>query len=229
VFFEFYKRFQYYLDNYAFINYNLSKIVKEDDMMTGTEKLEALINNSKGVITSKLAAYHDIHREYLSEFVRQGKLERIAHGIYITPDVWEDKMLIYQLRKNKMVYSHETALFLHDLTDRDPVAYCVTVPTGYNTSKLKHDGLIVYTIKKELLELGICTKRTTFGNDIKTYNMERTICDILRDRNNQDVVVVSDALKRYVRRSDKDLNRLMKYAGILRIEKVLRNYLEVLL
>lgn len=105
----------------------------------------------------------------------------------------------------------------------------MTVPTGYNTSKLKQDGLIVYTIKKELLELGICTKKTTFGNDIRTYNMERTICDILRDRKNQDVAVVSDALKRYVRRSDKDLNRLMKYAGILRIEKVLRNYLEVLL
>ena len=34
-------------------------------MMTGTEKLEALINNSKGVITSKLAAYHDIHRGVL--------------------------------------------------------------------------------------------------------------------------------------------------------------------
>ena len=94
MFFEFYKRFQYYLDNYAFINYKLSKIVKEDDMMTGTEKLEALINNSKGVITSKLAAYHDIHREYLSEFVRQGKLERIAHGIYITPDVWEDNFFL---------------------------------------------------------------------------------------------------------------------------------------
>ena len=59
--------------------------------------------------------------------------------------------------------------------------------------------------------------------------MERTICDILRDRKNQDVVVVSDALKRYIRRPDKDLNRLMKYAGILRVEKVLRNYLEVLL
>jgi predicted transcriptional regulator of viral defense system len=198
-------------------------------MMTGTEKLEALIKSSKGVITSKQATNHNIHREYLSEFVRQGKLERIAHGIYITPDVWEDKMLIHQLRKSKMVYSHETALFLHDLTDRDPVAYCVTVPTGYNTSRLKQDGLIVYTIKKELLDLGICTKQTTFGNDIRVYNMERTICDILRDRKNQDVVVVSDALKRYIRRPDKDLNRLMKYAGILRVEKVLRNYLEVLL
>lgn len=86
-----------------------------DDMMTGTEKLDAFIRNCKGVITSKLAADHGIHREYLSEFVRQGKLERIAHGIYITPDVWEDKMLIHQLRKKNLIYSHETALFLHDL------------------------------------------------------------------------------------------------------------------
>ena len=128
-----------------------------------------------------------------------------------------------------MVYSHETALFLNDLTDRDPVSYCVTVPTGYNTSKLKQDGLIVHTIKKELLDLGICTKQTSFGNDIRTYDMERTICDMLRDRKNQDIAVVSDALKRYARRSDKDLNKLMKYADVLRIEKVLRSYLEVLL
>jgi len=193
------------------------------------EKLEALIKSSNGVITTKLADNHDIHREYLSEFVRQGKLERIAHGIYITPEVWEDKMLIFQLRKSKKVYTHETALFLNDLTDRDPVSYCVTVPTGYNTSKLKQDGLIVHTIKKELLDLGICTKQTSFGNDIRTYDMERTICDMLRDRKNQDIAVVSDALKRYARRSDKDLNKLMKYADVLRIEKVLRSYLEVLL
>jgi predicted transcriptional regulator of viral defense system len=197
--------------------------------MTGKEKLEDLIRSSKGVITTKNADNCDIHREYLSEFVRQGKLERIAYGIYVTPEVWEDKMLFYQLRKGKMVYSHETALFLNDLTDRDPVVYSVTVPTGYNTSKLKQDGMIVHTIKKELLDLGICTKQTTFGNDVKTYNMERTICDILRDRKKQDVAVVSDALKRYVRRPDKDLNRMMSYASILRIEKVLRNYLEVLL
>ncbi len=197
--------------------------------MTGSEKLESLMKSSKGVITAKLADTHDIHREYLSEFTRQGKLERISHGIYITPDVWGDRMLIHQLRKEKMVYSHETALFLHDLTDRDPVVYCVTVPTGYNTSKLNEDGLIVYTIKKELFELGICIRQTVFGNDVRTYDMERTICDIIRDRNNQDAAVVSDALKKYAQRSDKDLNRLMKYAELLRVEKILRNYLEVLL
>lgn len=197
--------------------------------MTGLEQLELLIEKSGGVITTKLADSHNIHREYLNEFIKQGKLERVAYGIYIAPDVWEDKMLIYQMRKSKMIYSHETALFLHDLTDRDPLDYCVTVPSGYNTSRLKQEGLIVRTIKKELFEMGICTKKTAFGNDVKTYDMERTICDILRDRNNQDVSELSDALKRYSRRKDKDLNRLMKYAGLFKIEKVLRPYLEVLL
>jgi len=197
--------------------------------MTGFEKLETLMNSNSGMITPKLADAHGIHREYLSEFARQGKLLRVTHGIYITPDMWEDKMLIHQLRKGKMVYSHETALFLHDLTDRDPLKYCVTVPTGYNIKKLKQDGLIVHTIKKELFELGICTKQTPFGNDVRVYDMERTICDILRDRYHQDVAVVSDALKKYAYKQDKNLNKLMKYAGLFRIENVLRPYLEVLL
>ena len=197
--------------------------------MSGASKLDDLLKSSKGVITAKFADVHGVHREYLSEFVRQGKLERIAHGIYITPEVWEDKMLILQLRKDKMVYSHETALSLHDLTDRDLVAYCVTVPAGYHTSKLNQEGLIVHTVKKELLDLGICIKQTVFGNDVRTYNMERSICDILRDRNNQGTTVVTEALKRYVRKQDKDLDQLMKYAGFLRVEKILRSYLEMLL
>ncbi len=100
---------------------------------------------------------------------------------------------------------------MHDLTDRAPVSYCATVPTGYNTGKLKQDGLIVYIVKKEPLYLGSCTKQTAFGNDIRTYDMERTVCDIIRDRNSLDAAVVSDTLKRYVRRPDKDLNRLIPY------------------
>lgn len=197
--------------------------------MSGISKLEELLKISRGVITAKFADAHGIHREYLSEFVRQGKLDRIAHGIYITSEAWKDKMLIIQLRKQKMVYSHETALFLHNLIDSDPVAYCVTVPTGYHTSKLNQEGLIVHTVKKELLYLGICIRKTILGNDVRTYNMERSICDILRDRNNQNTTVISDALKRYVREKDKDINQLIEYAKSLRVEKILRNYLEVLL
>ena len=197
--------------------------------MTSIEKLKMLIEKHDGVITTKLAGENNIHREYLSELVRLGDIERVGHGIYITPDAWEDKLMIYQLRRSKMIYSHETALYLQDLIDRDPVKYVVTVPNGYNPTRLKNDGLIVYTVKKELFELGVCTKETSFGNKVKTYDMERTICDILRDRNNQDPAVVNDSIKRYLNKKDKDLNKLMKYAGLLRVENVIRLYLEVLL
>ncbi|NLZ83553.1 MAG: abortive phage infection protein [Clostridiales bacterium] len=197
--------------------------------MTGTEKLKALIKKSNGVITTKLVEENNIHREYLRELVRDGNLERVAHGVYITPEIWEDQLMILQLRKNKMIYSHETALYLQDLTDRDPVQYVVTVPHGYNPTRLKNEGLKVHTVKRELFELGVCYNETTFGHKVKTYDMERTICDILRDRNNQDPAIVNNAIKRYLYRKDKDLNKLMKFAGFLRVETVLRPYLEVII
>jgi predicted transcriptional regulator of viral defense system len=197
--------------------------------MSNAKTLEKLIKSSGGVITAKLAEENNIHREYLSELTRAGKLERVAYGVYITPDVWEDKMLIHQLRKKKMIYSHETALFMNDLTDREPLAYSVTVPYGYNDSRLKKEGLIVHTVKQELFELGATTKQTTFGNDVRVYDPERSICDLIRDRNNQDQAIITDALKRYVIRKEKDLNRLITFAGKFRVEKILNTYLEVLL
>lgn len=197
--------------------------------MTSIEKLKMLIEKHDGVITTKLAGENNIHREYLSQLVGLGDIERVGHGIYITPDVWEDGLMINQLRRSRIIYSHETALYLHDLTDRDPVQYVVTVPHGYNPTRLKNEGLVVHTVKKELFELGVCTKETSFGNKVKTYDMERTICDILRDRNNQDPAIVNDSIKRFVNKKDKDLNKLMKYAGLLRVENIIRPYLEMLL
>lgn len=197
--------------------------------MTGVNRLKKLIQKHGGIITTSIVEKNNIHREYLNSLVKEGELERVSRGIYITPDVWEDRLLINQLKRTRMIYSHETALYLHDLTDRDPLKYVVTVPQGYNPSRLKEEGFIIHTIKKEWFELGLCIKKTTFGNEVKTYNMERTICDILRDRNNQDPAIINDSIKRYFSRKEKDLNKLMKYAKELRIETVLRTYSEVLL
>ena len=63
-------------------------------------------------------------------------------------------MYLVHLRCKQAVFSHETALFFHDLTDREPLVYEITVKTGYNPSKLKEDGIKVYTIKKNSMEKG---------------------------------------------------------------------------
>ena len=134
-------------------------------------------------------------------------------------------MYLLHLRCPQAVFSHETALFFHDLTDREPLEYSVTVKTGYNPTRLKNEGMQVFTIKAELHEVGLITGQTPFGHNVPVYDMERTVCDVLRRRNQIEVQNFQGALKAYVRRKDKDLRTLMRYAKLFRVEKILRQYL----
>lgn len=197
--------------------------------MNNANKLERLLREHGGTITTAEANTAGISNEGLRGLVSSGALERVSHGVYLAPDSFFDKMYVMQKRLTKVIYSHETALFLHDLTDRDPIRYTVTVPSDYEVKRLKEEGMHVFYIKRELHGLGAVTMKTVFGNSITAYNMERTICDCVRSRKQMDISIVTDALKRYTKRPDKDLNLLMAYAEQFRISNVIRGYLEVLL
>lgn len=194
-----------------------------------SENLQIILQENGGVITTAGANAAGISNECLRRLVGSGKLERVAHGVYISPDDFTDKMYVAQLRRPKMIYSHETALFLHGLTDRDPISYTATVPSGYNTKAIIEDGMNVFSIKRELHELGSVQLETIFGHMVTAYGLERTICDCIRSRNKMDIAIVTDAVKRYVKRSDKNLNILMEMAETFRVTKPLRNYMGVLL
>lgn len=182
-----------------------------------------------GAVKTAQANEIGISNERLRLLVKSGDLERAAFGVYVLPDELIDKMYTAQLRRSKIIYSHETALFLHDLTDRDPVRYTVTVPTGYNAVRLREEGFTVFTIARELHDVGVAKLTTIFGHTVIAYDLERTICDCLRSRNQMDISIVTDAIKRYAGRKDKDLNTLMKMAETFAVAKSLRSYMEVLL
>ncbi len=193
------------------------------------EKLRALLMQKEGTVTTAEANKIGISNERLRLLVKSGELERAAFGVYVLPDEFIDKMYIAQLKRPKIIYSHETALFLHDLTDRDPISYAVTVPAGYNIAQLRKEGFTVYSIKRELHDLGVTKLTTMFGYIVIVYGLERTICDCLRSRNRMDISVVTDAVKRYVLRKDKDLYTLMKMSETFGVSKLVRSYMEVLL
>ena len=197
-------------------------------LMNHKEKLVKLIEKKNGLLLTKDAEQEGIPRKYLSIFNKEGLLERVAHGVYVSPDTFVDEMYIIQARVGKAIFSHETALYLHDLTDRDPIEYSVTIPSGFNGSSLRKDGVKVYKIKKELHELGVMQLKTNFGRTIKAYNKERTICDIIRNRNNMDIDILNEALKRYVRDKDRNIHQLLNYAKKLRIYSITRKYMEML-
>ena len=197
--------------------------------MAMPNELQSVLKQNGGIVTTAQANDVGVSNERLRLLVHSGDLERVTTGIYVLPDEFTDKMFIVQLRRPKIIYSHETALFLHELTDRDPINYMVTVPTGYNPTRLREDGFTVFTIKRELHEIGVTKLTTMFGNSVTVYDLERTICDCLRSRNNLDIAVVTDAIKRYAKRKDKNLNKLMQMAETFKVTKLLRGYMEVLL
>ena len=197
--------------------------------MTQNEQIKNLIQANDGMIQTSQVISLGISKPVLYQYIRENEMEQIAHGVYATKDTWIDAMYMVHLRCEQAVFSHETALFLHDLTDIEPMEYGITVKTGYNPSRLKEDGIKVYTVKKELHGEGIVMMQTLFGRSIPVYSMERTICDIIRNRNNTETQTLQTALKQYVKRKDKDLRLLMQYAIMFRVDKILRQYLDMLL
>jgi predicted transcriptional regulator of viral defense system len=203
-------------------------------MIVKTRKnpIDLLRNNLKaqnGVLfTSDLSKY-GIPRTYLSILEKNGEVQRVSRGVYSAAGDIMDEMVGIQARYKVAIFSHETAAYLFDLTDRTPLFYSVTVPTGYNATSLKASGAKVYFVNRRSYLTGLITVKSPHGNDIRTFNPERTICDLLRSRNQIDIQQVNEALKRYVRKKDRDLNLLYGYAGQFRIQKIVREYVEVLL
>lgn len=197
--------------------------------MSQFQQLDQLMERQDGMLRTGEALAAGISKPVFYQFVRSRGLEQAAHGIYLSKDAWVDAMYLLHLRCPQAIFSHETALFFHDLTDREPNPYSITVKTGYNPASLQADGIKVYTIKKELHDVGIVTMNTPFGNSVPVYDMERTICDLIRSRSGIEMQTFQDALKQYAKRKDKDLRKLMRYAQMFRVEKLLRQYLEVLL
>ncbi|TCT15987.1 putative AbiEi antitoxin of type IV toxin-antitoxin system [Natranaerovirga pectinivora] len=193
------------------------------------KKLEELIELGHGTILSSDLDKYEIPRIYLSMMVADGKLERVDRGVYVSNDAIHDEMYAIQSKYPKFIYSHETALFLHGLSDRTPFEYSATVPSGYKVVDNVSERVKVYYIKKDLYDLGIIDVNTPFSNPIKVYNIERTICDIVRSRSRVDIQILNEALKRFVKLKRVDYSLLMDYAKSLKIETVLKNYLEVLL
>lgn len=193
------------------------------------EQLDRLLTEHDGMLQTAQVIASGIVKPIFYEYVKEKNLQQVAHGIYVSEDAWVDAMFLLYLRCNQAVFSHESALFFHDLTDREPSKYSVTVRRGYSPTRLKAEGLSVYTMKPELFDVGLSSGQTPFGHTVPVYDMERTICDLLRSRSRIEIQTFQGALKAYARRKDKNLRALMQYAGMFKVEKILRQYLEVLL
>lgn len=182
-----------------------------------------------GYVTPSQAASAGIPRRALSEAVASGELVHVARGLYALPDVWEDDLFVTQHRFARGTFSDETALFLHGLTDRAPFSITMTFPRSYNAKSAREAGIVCRTCSDDVLDLGACEVRTPFGNAVRAYDVERTLCDIVRGQAVVDSQVVVPAMRAYAASRDRDPAKLMDFARRLGVEAKVRRYMKALL
>ena len=197
--------------------------------MGATEEIIKMAKGNNGTVTTAMVVAAGFSRGNIKYLVDKGMIEKSSRGIYILPEVWEDEIFNLQNRFKRGIYSHETALFLWDLTDRTPNRYHMTFPMNYNLTNPKKENIRCVQCKKEIYDLGIEEVTTPGGNIVRVYSVERTLCDILKTHSHVDIQVVTEAFKRYAANSNKNNPVLSEYAKLLKVETKLRSYLEVLL
>lgn len=207
--------------------YNMSMLVK--DVLSPLERTRKILADQNGTLLTSDLAKFNIPRTYLSILERNGEIVRAARGVYQSNEAIGDELFSLQGTHRSTIYSHETALYLHDLTDRTPLRYSLSVPVGYHSVSLIKGGYKIFYVKRDLFNLGVIMLKSPHGNPIRATNLERTICDLVRSRNQMDVQLVYHALKRYLHKSERNIDLLYSYAERFRIREIVREYVEILL
>lgn len=166
----------------------------------------------------------DIHRMYLSIMQEKGIIEKVSPGIYIDSNKIEDNYYVFSLSMPNVIFSHMTALYFHGLSIKAPNdVYDITVKRSYNSNHLRKHN--VFYVDNDIYELGLTEIETPMGNKVKTYDVERCICDIIRSKNRMDSEHVKHSVREYLKRKDKDLVKLSLYAEKLGVKEVVMDYL----
>lgn len=190
------------------------------------EKIIILGKENNGYITTKEVTKQHINREYIRLLTKNGVLERVERGIYILRGTIPDDFYIFQLRYPKTIFSHTTALYFHNLTEIFPSKFDITCSRSYNVKNIKDNNL--FYVDNKFLDLGRIKIKTKFGNVVYTYDIERTICDLIRCNSRMDEENFIKSIKRIVESGMVDMNKLSLYSKKLKchdkVIKVVRYY-----
>ena len=190
------------------------------------KKIKEKLNKTGGVITSKEIKNSNIPTIYLTRMVEIGEIIRADRGIYIDSNGDYDEYYFFHNRCKVAVFSYVSALYLQGFTDIIPNEMEVTVYKGYNPHRISGNVRIHY-VTKEIYDLGMTECQTMFGNAVKVYDLERTICDFIKNRSEIETELFSKTINKYVRYGNKDLNKLYEYSKKMKIYEKVKEILEV--
>lgn len=183
--------------------------------------LDKELSKYDGYVEAKHLTAANFSSKQIQEMSKNGKLEKVAHGLYVRPNTIIDEYYIMQKRYPKIVFSFETSLYLHNLLNRVPLEINITVPRG---KKVNLKAKIHYQVDKKF-NVGIKKFKTPLGNIVRCYDVEKTICDVMK-YHSLDLETQNEMFNRYFAMPDKDINLLLKYAQSYNIFEIINAIVE---
>lgn len=199
--------------------------------MKSYEKIVNFVNKKNNVITTKEFKDAKIGFYYINKLIEDNYISRIGNGLYGKTDSFEDEYFIIQNRYKNAIFSYNTALFFLNKTEVTPNIIDITIPNDYNVSSIKTKQIRVHYASRENIKLGVIKLKSPFGNTIKSYNLERTICDIVKNKNKcgLDIEQRNKVIRKAFSDNEIDGAMTMQYAKELKCEKKIKAIMEVMI
>lgn len=195
------------------------------------ERYKELFRANNGILRVSSAINLGIPEYVIYDMNRAGELIRESRGLYRlaeteplgNPDFVQVSLLI-----PKGVLFLISALYFHGLTTQIPHQIYVALPQTVKKSRIAYPPIKYFYLSEKQYLAGI-EEHTVDGVTVQIYGKEKTITDCFKFRKQIGSDVALEALKDYMRQPSPNIDLLMKYARVNRVEKLIRPYVESLL
>ena len=166
---------------------------------------------------------------HLRRLIREGVVHRVKRGFYRlndSPQVFHESEVAKMIPNG--IFCMFTAWSYYELSTHVPAEYHVAIPKTLKTVLPDYPPVKLYYWVTEKFDIGK-TSAEMNGSMVYVYDLERSVCDAVKFRNKIGTDTLSEILHNYIRRKDKNLDKLMKYADRLRISNSLNQMLQMIL
>ncbi len=163
----------------------------------------------------------------ISKLVDEGVLEKVYQGVYALGDVEKIEIRDINVIIENGVVSLKSAAYYYRLLDGEEGKIEITLNRDQKPPKLPYEFFSYYYTTSKFFEIGLNVIDQD-GRTLKIYDVERTVCDIIRHRSKYDSYIVREVIENYLKSKTCDIDKLLDYANQLRVRSIVENYLEIL-
>lgn len=196
---------------------------------TEKKKLRSMFSQHDFVMTTAELMAEKIYYADIQNLLKDGLIEKVKRGYYHWIDNFDGREIVIINRLfPDAVLCMETALFYYKYSDRNPPEWNITIDKNTSRQRTKIDYPFVkeYRVEPALLSIGE-TKGEIDSAQVRIYDRDRTICDVLRNMNKMDKEIFNKAIQSYVKDPKKNIPNLMEYAKELRVQKRVKDLIGV--